>query len=510
MRISAIYHRHIILFSFCAAFAVLSAALPLAAQTTAETVELGGRNGWSLLAERENTMVRDGWQGGQDLTLADWGAQVDSATDLLVPFDRSAQDVTGRYQSSGDGVEIRSVQARFGAGAAAFNGNASVTYRAGGDALLVPDTQPAAFTFDLWLYPLRITEGATVLRWRGALINAGTPVLQELRLTIRDNHLVWKLGNLVMDAGAGGTRQFSTEYLEGRRGLVPGRWSHHQLRYDRGTAQLSYRVNGVPETITYLTDDGTEGSAPASIFFGADTGDGLVIGQGLHGFVDELRITRDAQREPRPVSYSGDPGRAYTVPIALGDSGGRVESVDLRVQEPGGTEVRGWYRTADLVVSRDAGNALPTEWRRIPQDGRLPMDAQGTYLQMRFDLLADAAGERAPRLQHVAVRYRPYQPPPVPRGLSGEGVPAGVTLSWSPVRTPLVAGYRVYVGERPGRYFGTTGVSSPIDVGDQTEFTVEGLQPDRAYVFTVESYDQHGESSGLAREIHVRAVRGQP
>ncbi len=510
MRISAIYHAYIRSLFPAIVLVAASATVPVVAQTTAETVELGGRHGWNLLAQRENTMFRDGWQGGEDLTLADWGADIDSATDMLVSFDGSVQDETGRYQSSADGVQISSVQARFGGGAAAFNGDASVTYRAGGDALLAPETQPAAFTVDLWLYPLRVTEGATVLRWRGALINAGTPVLQELRLAIRDNRLVWKLGNLVMAAVDGGTREFSTEYLEGRRGLVPRRWSHHQLRYDRRTAQLSYRVDGIPEAITYLTDDGTEGSAPASIYFGSDTGDGLVIGRDLHGFLDELRITRDAEREPRPVSYSGDPGVAYTDPIALGDSGGRVESVALRVQEPGATEVRGWYRTADLVVSRDAPDALPAEWQRIPEDGRLPMDAQGAYLQMRFDLLADAAGQNSPRLQHVEVRYRRHQPPPVPHGLSGEGVPEGVALSWSEVRTSNVAGYRLYVGERPGRYFGTNGVTSPIDVGDQTEFTVEGLQPDRAYVFTVESYDQHGESSGLAREIQVRAARGQP
>lgn len=455
-------------------------------------------------------MLRDGWQGGDDLTLTDRGSQIDSTTDLLVPFDTSFQDRTGRYRSSQEGVQISTAQARFGAGAAGFNGEASVTYRAGSDALLAPDTQPSAFTIDVWMYPLRVTEGATVLRWRGALINAGTPVLQELRLDIRDNRLVWKLGNLVMNAVEGGSREFSSESLGARRGLVPRRWSHHQLRYDRRTSQLSYRVNGVPEAITYLTEDGREGSAPASVFFGADTGDGLVLGRGFYGFIDELRITRDAERDPRLVSYSGEPGVAYTAPIILGESGARVESVHVRTHEPGRTEVRGWYRTADVVVSRTASDALPTEWRRIPEDGRLPMNAQGTYLQMRFDLLADAAGENSPRLQHVEVRYRPHLPPPAPRGLSGEGTVAGVSLSWNPVLTEGLAGYRVFVGERPGRYFGTGGVTSPIDVGDQTEFTVEGLQPDRAYVFTVESYDEYGEASGTAREIQVRAGRGQP
>ena len=506
MRISAIYHWHMRFIFFLLALAVL----PLSAQTTAETVELGGRHGWDLLAARDNIMFRDGWQGGEDLALADWGVSVDSTTDLLVSFDTNTQDEAGRYRSTQNGVQISGAQTRFGAGAAGFNGDASATYRAGTDALFAPDTQPAAFTIDLWLYPLRVSEGATVLRWRGALINAGTPILQELRLDIRDNRLVWKLGNLVMNAVDDGGREFSSEYLEARRGLVPRRWSHHQLRYDRSTAQLSYRVDGVPEAITYVTEAGGEGSAPASVYFGADTGDGLVVGRDLHGFIDELRITRDAERTPRPVSYSGAPGTAYTAPIGLGDSGARVESVQLKTQEPGETEVRGWYRTADMVVSRTPAEALPAEWQRIPADGRLPMNVQGKYIQMRFDLLSDAAGEHSPRLQHVELRYREHLPPPAPRGLAGDGTSGGVSLSWEPVRTADLSGYRVYVGERPGRYFGTDAVESPIDVGDQTEFTVNGLQPDRAYVFTVESYDQYGEASGMAREIQVRAGRGQP
>ena len=506
MQTSAICHKRIAPW-----VAVLLLFSPLLhAQSLSESIRLGGRSGWDHLQLRENVMMLDGWQGGADLGLADWGATVDPDTDLLASFDFGVDDQTGRYRGSGTGVRILSTERRFGAAAAAFDGESVLTYHAGPDALLSPDTQPGAFTIDLWLYPLRVTEGATVLRWRGALINSGSPVLQELRLEIRDNGMVWTLNNLIVRAHADGARTFSSQRVAARRGLVPRRWSHHQLRYDGRTGQLSYRVDGVPEAITYLTDDGREGAAAAGIYFGADTGDGLVLGERFRGFVDELRITRDADRAPRPVSYSGEPGRAYTEALYLGESGAHVEGIDVRTQTPGRTAVRSWYRVADLVVSNAARDALPTDWHPVPADGVLPMDARGRFLQLRFDLLADAAGRQSPRVQEVVVSYRPEMPPPAPRGLSGASVEEGVQLSWDPVRTTDIAGYRVYIGERPGRYLGTDGVTSPIDVGTDTGVVIDGLRPDRAYVFSVESYDRYGESSGLAAEIQVRAGGNQP
>lgn len=504
MRTSAIRYNRILLM-----IALLLSAATVSAQTLTESVRLGGRAGWDALTEFENSYLVDGWQGGHDLVLRDWGATVDATTDLLVPFDTGAADVTGRYRVSSDETRRSTVTRRFGAAAAGFDGTATVTYRPGGDALLAPDTQPGAFTIDMYLYPLRITEGATILRWRGALINAGLPILQDLRFEIRDNRLVWDLENLIVRAAADGTRRFSGTRLAARRGLVPERWSHHQLRYDARIGQLSYRVDGRAEAIVYLTDTGTERGDPAGVYFGADTGEGLVIGRDYHGFLDELRITRDADRSPRPVSYSPEVGRAVTDPIHLGPTGARVDAVLVQTDQPGRTEVRTWYRTADIIVARSASEALPAEWRRVPADGILPPEAWGRYIQLRFDLLPDAAGQRSPRVQSAEIRYRPELPPPVPKGFSGTGVAGGVELHWDPVRIDDVAGYRVYVGERPGRYLGTPGVRSPIDVGSATSTTIEGLQPDRAYVFTIESYDRYGETSGLAREIQIRAGGGQ-
>lgn len=486
----------------------------LTAQSTAdgvsEQLELGGRAGWSSLALRDQVAFEAGFRGGDDLILRDWGALPDAATDLLAVFDEGTRDTSGRYRSTSRGVAIVDSVHRFGTGSAAFNGDAVLTFEAGPDALLAPGTQPGQFTIDMWIHPLRISEGASILRWRGALINSGRPVLQELRLEVRDNRMVWTLNNLIVSAGPDGSRSFSSVELAARRSLIPSRWTHHQLRFDGRIGQISYRVDGVPEAISYLTGSGQEAASSGGVYFGADTGDGLLIGDGFHGFLDEFRITRDVVRTPRPVSFSGVPGRALTAPLSLGRSGARVDRIDVRQLTPGQTAVRTWYRVGDLVVSRDPEQALPTTWREVPADGRLPASERGRFIQLRFDLLADAAGSDTPRVQGVTVHYTPEPPPPPPAGLTGNGVAGGVELHWDPVLARDLAGYRVYVGERPGRYLGTVGVASPLDAGNRTHLRIDGLEPDRAYVFAVESYDRYGEVSGLTREIQVRAGRIAP
>jgi hypothetical protein len=188
MQTSAICHIR----SIPALALLLVSGVFLDAQVPPEEIRLGGRAGWDHIELRENVMMVDGWQGGEDLALSDWGARIEATTDMLAPFDFSVGDGTGRYRTDPSGVRIIASDRKFGTGAAAFDGQSTVTYRAGPDALLAPDTKPGSFTIDFWLNPFRVSEGASILRWRGALINSGRPVLQELRFEIRDNRAVWE------------------------------------------------------------------------------------------------------------------------------------------------------------------------------------------------------------------------------------------------------------------------------------------------------------------------------
>ena len=483
------------------------ALTPATAELPVETLQIGGRSGWQDLAFRQNVRLVPGWQGGHDLTLADWSAQAQEETDLLARFDTGVVDEIGNYAVANLRAHQTDRHRRFGSGALALNGDAAVAFFPGPRSLMAAGSQPGSMTIDLWIYPLRVGDGTEVVRWQGAHLEDGRPILQELRLEIFDGRFRWSLDNLIAEAQPDGSRVFASQELSARRGVVPQRWTHHQLRYNAEIGQLSYRVDGIPEAIAYLAPDNREGAALRDLFFGADTGDGLVVGDGFYGFIDEFRISGTTDSEPRLVAYSGDSGRAITGPIELAGPGTRVEDILVRTAEPGRTDTRVWYRVADMVVDSRPETALPGEWRQVPANGVLDATVRGAFLQVRFDLLADATGQNAPRVQELVVHYRPELPPPPPRLIDGTSVPAGVRLSWDPIRQDDIAGYRVYIGERTGRYLGTRGVSSPRDIGPDTTVTIDGLEPDRAYVFALETYDRHGRTSRLSQEIQVRAGR---
>ncbi|HEY5593629.1 MAG TPA: fibronectin type III domain-containing protein, partial [Nitrospiria bacterium] len=67
-------------------------------------------------------------------------------------------------------------------------------------------------------------------------------------------------------------------------------------------------------------------------------------------------------------------------------------------------------------------------------------------------------------------------------------------LSWDPNSEPDLAGYKVYYGTAPGSY------GTPIDVGNQTAYTVMGLGYG-TYYFAVKAYDATGNQSGYSNEV---------
>ncbi len=499
--------RRYLFFAAAIALSIFPGLSTLSAQTPVAERNFGGRAGWDLLTDLTNVRFIPGWQGGYDVTLEDATRPVRTETDLLAGFDGTVEDLSGSYRTVNNGVNVVSTPRRFGSGAAGFDGTGSIAYIPGPEALFTPETQPGSFTIDFWLHPHFVTEGAVILRWQGALLNSGHPVLQDLRLEISDRRLHWVLTNLVVRAGRDGVEPQPPVRLSARRSLVPRIWRHHQLRFDAETGQLAYLVDGIPEDIHYLSDSGTEDGTRHSILFGYDTGDGLVVGQRYEGALDELRISRSVSTGPQPSRFTGDPGRVISGPIDLGGSGARLEAVETRAHEPGNTEIRGYYRIGNIVVHDDPRDAIDAEWTPLPPGGGVPGNVRGRFVQLRYDLLADARREESPRLQEVRLRYTAAVPPPPPRIVRGTPVPGGVEISWDPVLDDDVAGYRVYFGERPQRYTGTAGVISPRDAGATSNVTITGLAGDVPYVFAVESYDRHGQTSTLSREIEVRAGR---
>ena len=70
-----------------------------------------------------------------------------------------------------------------------------------------------------------------------------------------------------------------------------------------------------------------------------------------------------------------------------------------------------------------------------------------------------------------------------------------ITLEWDPVTHPDLAGYMVYYGTYGGDY------DESVDVGNWTSVTIEGLEEDVTYYFSVTAYSVSGEESEYSNEV---------
>ncbi len=70
-----------------------------------------------------------------------------------------------------------------------------------------------------------------------------------------------------------------------------------------------------------------------------------------------------------------------------------------------------------------------------------------------------------------------------------------ITLEWDPVTHPDLAGYMVYYGTFGGDY------DESVDVGNWTSVTIEGLEEDVTYYFSVTAYSAYGEESEYSNEV---------
>lgn len=69
------------------------------------------------------------------------------------------------------------------------------------------------------------------------------------------------------------------------------------------------------------------------------------------------------------------------------------------------------------------------------------------------------------------------------------------SLTWNPVSSTALAGYKVYVGTASGQY------GTPLDVGNVTSYVVPSLAVGNTYYFVVTSYSTSGSESLPSIEV---------
>ena len=68
-------------------------------------------------------------------------------------------------------------------------------------------------------------------------------------------------------------------------------------------------------------------------------------------------------------------------------------------------------------------------------------------------------------------------------------------LTWSPVTSTNLAGYKVYMGTASGRY------GTPLIVGNVSSYVLSNLTAGTTYYFVVTSYNSSGGESAPSNEV---------
>ena len=463
-------------------------------------ISMGVEDGWSDLSVAEGVRLIEGKRGHLDVVLRDGEYAFDIHTDLLLHFNNG--ETAGAYTLQGSKPQTVRRMGRLGAGAAVFHGiEGAVFLEPEAGALFAPGASWGDFTIEFWLYPATLDEGSRIISWNGSRLAGESIVTQRIRCGIAGGKLVWRFENVFLPPDYGETRI----ELTGRKTLIPKLWRHHLLRYDSTTGLLEYAVDGVPEAITYATQTRRESGDPYVPFTGDPVDNVLEIGGSLNGLLDELRISRRFVAEPQIETFTQNTGVVSSRVFDLGYSNSTLRRIEAEIATPGNTGISFFYRLSESIASP---NRVTGEWRQFVPGTRFDRDVRGRYLQVLAELYPDGSGHVSPVLSTIDIYYEPDLPPHPPGWVEVSPGNERLTVQWQAATDSDVAGYFVYYGDKPGRYFGTgsTSGASPIDAGNATAITLEGLINGRLYYIAVVSYDSGDppHRSYFSKEVAAR------
>jgi hypothetical protein len=486
---------------------LLFSLYPISIFCLEESIVIGREHEWKnvIFELSRNIDFQPGRGGFSDVLLKEAEYPTDRETDMLLHLNHSSLfEETGHYEVLGGKVTPK--VSRYGGGAALFQREnvISITPRPG--ALFSPGTEWRDFSIEFWLYPANLEEGEFIFFWQGSEQRGSKPITQQVICTVRDRRLLWEFNNFFHPPDGG---EYRIE-LTGESRLVPRKWKHHLIRFDSTTGLLEYLVDQVPEGIVYASKSKHEDGTVFLPGTGRFSSEPIKIGENFTGLIDEFRIMSRFVREPRVSKYKKSGGYLVTNLFDLGYSGSRLVSVDPLHRIPENTEILYFYQMTD--IARPLG---PDEegWNMIEPGELAGIDAEGRYVQLMAQFFPDGTGNKTPVLSEIILTYEPDFPPTVPSGISAEPGDGSVTLSWNPVADTDVGGYMVYYGDAPGSYFGKGSSlgNSPVDVGNVTEVTLEGLENGRLYYFSIAAYDDSvpPHYGNFSREVSTRPVRSR-
>lgn len=388
------------------------------------------------------------------------------------------------YQLSRGQLTLSQIQARSGNRSASFQGSNPIVLDPLNNSIF--RQEPQSFTIDFWVYPMRMSDGERVFEYSAMVDHEGGAVIQSVVADFEKGRIVWYFQNIFSDIYG----NMIDLQLTGEP-ILKNSWHRHTLRYQNNHGMLEILDNDKVSDVTYATSTGRENPDMYEPNWHKAKQQYLILGA-FSGYLDDFRILPYYQQEFINGRFA-DRGTLIT------------EAYDLKGKKFRSFQLVGENKNNSLFNTylRFAPYKADFQYGRIPWQHYTPGDVylgpSDRYIQFRIDFFAGINAQTSPILRDMVITQDTVPPPPTPGRIVFERQANGVLLKWSPLYTGNVAGYRLYFGDQSQNYFGTSGgKASPIDVGNVTEYYLEGLEVGRMYYFSLTAYSDdplRGESA---------------
>ncbi|WP_300758135.1 fibronectin type III domain-containing protein [uncultured Brachyspira sp.] len=358
------------------------------------------------------------------------------------------------------------------------------------------DTSMASFTFEFYLNPYRVRMNSKVLSKMAIYNDNGVTKYAGIRANIINGRLVWQFNNLFSYNG-----QYTNVTLSEGEYLKENEWRHHSVSFDASTGKLVKYIDGIEEEVVYLTSTGDRNGSPYVAEFDNIKLDPLYLGQGFIGGLDAFYFTPSYKRDFNLYRYSSN-GEIISRVIDFEDKNTFIDSINYTGSFTNGSYIDVYYRTSDYYFAPDDDNIA---WQYLDNNTNT-ITANVKYVQIRAVLKSNIDRNITPILNNVDISYHKGRLPQIPVNLTAAAVNNNsVMLKWDAVHEDVV-GYKIYYGTKSGVY--NDAEYTPIQIGNQSEYYIEGLNSNEVYYFTITAIGGEGGNieSGFSKEVYVRPV----
>ncbi len=465
---------------------------------------LGGKDGWKKLSKMDGIVCGKGKFGYDAMVLATNSRPQDDYTDILINFENNkVRDVTGNYQVTSNKI-IPSPDSMMGEFSGLVRGHDGVSLQGNSHSLFGKSGATGSFLIEFWLKPSIAENGEIVFSWRSSRTVSNYPLYQIINASFSGNHLEWSFTN-VFNGYVDNSGEIT---LSSYRTIIPETWMHHSISFDQDTGLLEYRINGLLESLKYITTTGHEDMGSIYMpLLGVPAN--IEICPQYSGMIDDFRIQRNTKSETaeklKYSAYRTDGGRFETEPILL-SQGTSIKRIDALVTKPAQTDVEFFVRSGDNFYN---WTDKKPAWIPIKNHEEIK-NVSGLYFQIAANLYPDGNGKVSPSITEIKVNYEDVPLPLPPFDLKAKAENGAVTLTWPYSVDESVGGYYIFYGEKPGEYLGKCAIEgdSPIEVGNTTSTRITGLKNGRLYYFAIASYSRFDTkvTGDLSKEVFARPM----